>query len=287
MRELFSFYRACCTSSEKFSFILRLVKLAVIVNPFLPEDLLKEAIELVEEAAKRNLVLRVFGGVAVQYHCPSFQKPSLNREIADIDLFGLSKQSPQLEKTFIDLGYIPAAKFNLYHGAKRLLFYEPKTNGRRDIFLDFFEMCHRLDLRKRLTASNFSIPLSELLMTKLQVVEINVRDYKDIISILVDHQVSDKESQEEIDCKHISKLCSADWGLYKTSTRNLGWTRSYLEKTDLEMDLKNLANGRIEMLIGAIEMEPKSARWKLRASIGERVSWYDEPEVPKVIRLGE
>jgi len=253
----------------------------------MPEGLLKEAAELIRESAKRKLVLRVFGGVAVEHHCPSFQLPCLNREVADIDFFGLSKQSPQLEKTFIDLGYIPAVKFNIYHGAKRLLFYEPKTNGKRDIFLDFFEMCHRFDLRKRLVVSDFSIPLSDLLMTKLQIVEINVRDYKDIISILVDHEVSDKESEEEINCKYIANLCATDWGLHKTSTRNLEWAKSYLEKTELGTDLKTTVNERMRKLVKEIEEEPKSAKWKLRGLIGERMSWYDEPEAPKVMKLGE
>jgi len=251
------------------------------------EILLKEANELVEESARRKLLLRVFGGVAVQHHCASFKLPHLNREIADIDFFGLSKQSPQLEKTFIDLGYIPAVKFNIYHGAKRLLFYEPKTNGKRDIFLDFFEMCHRFDFRKRLAISGFSIPLCDLLMTKLQIVEINVRDYKDIISIFLDHEVSDVESEEQIDCKYIANLCAVDWGLYKTLTRNLEWAKSYLEKTELEADSKNRVNERMVRLIRKIEEEPKSAKWKLRGLIGERMSWYDEPEAPKVMKLGE
>jgi len=251
------------------------------------EGLLEEAAELIEESAKRKLLLRVFGGVAVEYHCPSFQLPCLNREVADIDFFGLSKQSPQLEKTFIELGYIPAVKFNIYHGAKRLLFYEPKTNGKRDIFLDFFEMCHRIDLRKRLAVSDFSIPLSDLVMTKLQIVEINVRDYKDIISIFADHEVSNREAEEEINCKYIANLYATDWGIYRTSTRNLEWAKSHLEKTELEIDLKTKVNERIRKLVKEIEEEPKSAKWKLRGLIGERMSWYDEPEAPKVMKLGD
>jgi hypothetical protein len=27
-----------------------------------------------------------------------------------------------------------------------------------------------------------------------------------------------------------------------------------------------------------MEAAPKSIKWKLRARVGERVSWYDEPE---------
>jgi len=253
----------------------------------MPEGLLKEAAELIQESTKRKLVLRVFGGVAIEHHCPSFQLPCLNREVADIDFFGLSKQSPQLEKAFFDLGYIPAVKFNIYHGAKRLLFYEPKTNGKRDVFLDFFEMCHRFDFRKRLALNHFSIPLCDLLMTKLQIVEINVRDYKDIISILIDHELCDKESEEEINCKYIANLCAADWGLCKTTTRSLEWTKSYLEKTELGTDLKTRVNERMRRLIEEIQKEPKSAKWKLRGLIGERVSWYDEPEAPKMVKLGE
>jgi hypothetical protein len=35
---------------------------------------------------------------------------------------------------------------------------------------------------------------------------------------------------------------------------------------------------QVEALQEAIEAAPKSTRWKLRARVGERVPWYEQPE---------
>ena len=35
---------------------------------------------------------------------------------------------------------------------------------------------------------------------------------------------------------------------------------------------------QIDALSTAIEMRPKSARWRLRSRIGDRMTWYREPE---------
>ena len=247
---------------------------------------MEEAKKVIKESSARGLTLRVLGGVAIKYYCPSTSRLPLKRHIADIDFFGLSRQSGDIIKLFKDLGYIPSVKFNAMHGKKRLLFFEPNTNERRDIIFDVFEMCHRFDFRKRLNIDDFAISLADLLLTKLQIIEINERDYKDITAMLLDHEIGANDEKGVINGNYISNLCSKDWGVYKTITRNLNWLIEYLDKLNLEKEKKNLVEKRARKLLNMIEAKPKSLKWKLRAKIGERMAWYELPEAPKTIKLG-
>ena len=251
------------------------------------EDLLEEANTLITEAARRGVILRVLGGVAIRYHCPSASQPPLARHIADIDLFGLSKQSIAIRKVFAGLSYDEAETFNVLHGNRRLMFFQPNIHYRRDVFLDFFEMCHKFDLRDRLQVEDFSISLSDLLMTKLQVVEIEERDFKDIVCMLVDHELGDSDAQDTINKNYIADVCSNDWGVYKSFTQNLEKTAGYLERIDLKDLQRKTAKERVGVLGETIERAPKSSRWKLRSLVGARMSWYEEPEVPKTIKFAE
>jgi hypothetical protein len=251
------------------------------------EDLLEEAKSLVAEATRRGVILRVLGGVAIRYHCPCASQPPLARHIADIDLFGLSKDSTSIRKVFAGLSYDQAETFNALHGNRRLMFFQPNTHARRDVFLDFFEMCHKFDFRNRLQVEGFSISLSDLLMTKLQVVEIEDRDYKDIVCMFVDHELSDSDGQDTINKNYIADVCSDDWGVYKSFTQNLAKTAGYLEQIDLKDLQTKTTKERIGVLEDTIERAPKSSGWKLRSLIGARMSWYEEPEVPKTIKFAE
>src|SRR5437899_1582398 len=178
-----------------------------------------EAKRVVDEATSRGIVLRLFGGVAVRLHCPSATHRSLQRSYPDLDFFGTGKQSRMIKKLLLDLGYEPNQRFNALHGATRLIFEDSKNQRVVDIFLDIFKMCHTLYLGDRLTLDDYTIPISDLLLTKLQVVEINEKDIRDLIAILRDHEVVDNDplgEKEVIDAGYVSGLCKNVWGLCKT-----------------------------------------------------------------------
>lgn len=249
------------------------------------EDLILEAKALIGKATEEGAILRTLGGLAIKYHCPSASEPPLLRKIADIDVIGLSKQTKAIKKTFIDLTYIPAQQFNALHGKTRLMFYEPKSHVRRDVFLDTFVMCHRFDFRNRLAIDPFTISLSDLLMTKLQVVEIEERDYKDITCMIADHELANEDAQEVINAKYIAKLCSEDWGIYRTFTQNLDKTLGYIKELDLDAPKKSTVEQRIKTLTETIQKAPKSIQWKVRDRVGDKMVWYELPEAPKAIKF--
>jgi hypothetical protein len=243
----------------------------------------EEAKRILDEAKRRGIILRLFGGVAVKYHCPSATHRSLQRSYPDLDFFGKGKQGREIRKLFMDLGYQPNQRFNALHGATRLIFGDEKNQRVVDIFLDIFKMCHTLRLGDRLTFDDYTIPISDLLLTKLQVVEINEKDIRDLIAILRDHNVVDRVARGEkevIDAGYISALCADDWGLCKTISLTLGKILTFLPKYELEPEAQQVLETRINKLLHAIETVPKSFRWKLRDKIGEKKRWYDLPEVP-------
>ena len=242
-----------------------------------------EAKRILDEARNRGIILRLFGGVAVKYHCPSATHRSLQRSYPDLDFFGRGKQGREIRKLFLDLGYEPNQRFNALHGATRLIFEDAKNERVVDLFLDVFRMCPTLHFGDRLTLDDNTITISDLLLTKLQVVEINEKDIRDLIAILKDHDVVDHAASgdnEVIDAGYVSSLCADDWGLCKTISLTLRKLLTFLQKYELEPEAKEILETRINKLFHAIETVPKSFKWKLRDKVGEKKRWYDLPEVP-------
>jgi len=245
-------------------------------------DPISEANRIKEVAGSKSITLRLFGGVSFFLRCPSASHRNLERNYVDIDFMGYSKQSRDIKKLFPELGYVGRDRFNAMMGHQRLVFNDV-VNGRRiDIFLDVFEMCHKLNLKDRIKIDSHTIPLADMLATKLQIIEINEKDIKDILSILIDYGVSDTD-QGAINRAYIAKLCGEDWGLYKTFTLNLDRLIAMLPEKDLEQNQRDLVKARVEALKLAIEKAPKSFKWKMRAQIGEKAIWYELPEQDKEV----
>jgi len=221
--------------------------------------------------------------MAVRFHCPSATHRLLARKYADIDFMGLRKQSRSMKKFFTDLGYTPRDIFNALHGDSRLVFNDIENGRRVDIFLDIFEMCHRFDFKERLLIDKYTIPLADLLATKLQVVEITEREYRDIISLIHDHEVGDSDAPETINGRYLAKLCAEDWGIYKTFAINLGNVLTALPQYQLDVESQEIVRKRLQDLQTRIETVPKTTRWKIRARVGERVQWYELPERDKEV----
>lgn len=241
-----------------------------------------EADRIVNAAAAGDVVLRLFGGVAVSFRCPSTKHRSLQRNYVDIDFMGYSKQSKTIKQLLKQLGYLPRERFNAMQGDRRLIFNDMDRRRRVDIFLDSFVMCHRFDLKDRLEIDRQTIPLADLLATKLQIIEINEKDIRDILSMLLDYEIGNSD-KDMINGAYLANLCAKDWGVYKTFTLNLEKTLGLLTEGDFEIGQKTTAKARVEKLKTKIERAPKSLRWKLRERVGEKVRWYELPEADKEV----
>jgi hypothetical protein len=242
------------------------------------EDSTEEAIRVLEYAESKGVVLRLLGGVAVHLRCPSARRGDFARVHGDIDFVGHEKQSAEIRRLLGELGYLPRERFNAMHGGRRLIFNRPAQQRRVDVFLDVFEMCHRFDLKRRMEIDRQTISLADLLATKLQIIQTNEKDVRDIICIMMDHGVGDSDAQETINGEYLARLCSEDWGIYKTFTMKLAMLGLVAEKWEMNEDERAVVIKRIGQLQEVIERAPKSLAWRVRAAIGERVRWYELPE---------
>ncbi|MGO9645409.1 MAG: hypothetical protein ACLPY5_11755 [Candidatus Bathyarchaeia archaeon] len=246
-------------------------------------DIVKETERIIDLADKKNVILRLFGGLAFRFHCPSATHRSLERKYADIDFMGLSKQARDIKKLFLELGYVPREVFNAYYGDQRLIFNDLTNERRIDIFLDVFKMCHKFDFKNRLLLNKPTIPLADLLATKLQVVHITEREYRDIIALVHDHEIGDSDGAETINGLRLAQLCSEDWGIYKTFSINLEYVLKALKEFQLDSEYESVARKHLEELTSRIENIPKTTGWKIRARIGEKKRWYELPEDDKKV----
>ena len=84
----------------------------------------------------------------------------------------------------------------------------------------------------------------------------------------------------------ILSYTSNDWGWWRTVSGNLDKLAQFAatELTDADMDIghnravRHDPAAQVATLRAAIDGTPKSTRWKLRARVGERITWYAEPE---------
>ena len=242
-----------------------------MLNP--QTDITHEAARVLDAAEAESIPLRLLGGLAIYMRCPSMQQDTrLQRAYGDLDFAILSQGSAKTKALFQQLGYIPNKAFNSLHGYQRLMFYDEQNERKIDIFVDRMQMCHILDFRIRLTVDKRTLPLADLLMTKLQIVEINEKDITDMIALLNDHALT--EDDQGIRVPYIAGLTAQDWGLNKTFELNLRKILTYVD----EHGFPPRVHERIEALLASMEKQPKSMKWKTRAMVGERVRWYEIPE---------
>ena len=240
--------------------------------------LLAEGRRLVEEAAARGLDVRLLGGIAIWARSSNGARAALGREYPDIDLAARKRQSHGLRDLLEELGYQPERTFNATHGARRLLYHAADRSYHVDVFLDELGMSHDLDLGERLDTEELTLPAAELLLTKLQVAELNKKDAADAAMLLLEHEPSEEDGPGKLNATRIAALCAADWGLYTTATDNLAKVRDLLPELLPDEEARQTVTSRIDDLVGRLEKAPKTRGWKLRAKVGRRKRWYEVPE---------
>lgn len=245
-----------------------------------PSVFVHEALQYTKEAAAKGIPLRIMGGLAIYLH--SKDQEALWNSLArlgdkvftDIDFMSDGRLVPNIVEFFQGIGYTCNESFLLLRGNTRIIFYG-KTIPMIDIFLDKLDMCHTIDFDKRLDVDYPTISLADLLLEKLQIVQLNEKDVKDTIVLLRAHNVGD-DDRETINTSYIARLLSNDWGFYYTFTTNLTKIRDYATRSEALIDHRGDLIGKIEKISQRVETEPKSTRWKMRAKLGPRKKWYQD-----------
>jgi hypothetical protein len=239
-----------------------------------------QALEITKVAEKHGVILRLIGATAFINHCPKYNylyKES-KRRLTDVDLMGYSKTPlDKLDAAFKELGYEPIRSLS-WHSATRDI-YVNKEKLFVDVFRDILSYCHPISFIDRLELDFPTIPLVDLLLEKLQIVQINAKDLFDIVVLLLEHDYKDTQDRETIDISRVLNLWSNDWGIYYTGTTNLKKVITYMNEVKaLTSDQKKTVKDKVDHLLQRVENQPKTLNWKLRSVIGTRMRWYEAVE---------
>jgi hypothetical protein len=240
-------------------------------------DIVREAARLLERAEHEGIVVRALGGTAVALRAGDAMHPAFRREIGDIDLATQARDARRLTAFLTAEGYTADRRFNAVHGARRLLFDDELRERRIDVLVDRFEMCHAISFADRLAVDTQTLPLVELVVMKLQIVQLNAKDRDDLYAMLLAHDVGSDDGPT-INADRFAELCAGDWGLYRTMTGNLERLEADLSSVELSPAHADTIRTRVARLQDAAENRPKPLKWRARARIGDRVRWYEEPE---------
>jgi Uncharacterised nucleotidyltransferase len=240
------------------------------------EDIVAEGERVLGLAAKAGVPLRLLGGVAVRLRAHE-PPPALDRAYKDLDFAVTKKAASAADQVLRDAGYQPHISFNAMHARERGLYFDEDHDRQVDLFVHSFRMCHEIPLGDRLALESSTVPLAELLLTKLQIVEVNEKDIRDTVLLLHGHEVAEHDD-EAVNGARVAELCAIDWGLWRTITANLERCRAHVDDYELADEERARVGARLDELLERIEAEPKSRRWKLRAKLGERKRWYELPE---------
>lgn len=239
-------------------------------------DLRYEAERVIMAAKQEGLPVRLTGGIAIARLCPSATRPPLARTYADFDLVVAYRDRSKLDDLMGRLGYAPDREFNGIHGHQRMYFVDMQHQRHVDVFVDAIRMCHVINVSNRLTLCPDTLTPSDLLLTKLQIVELNLKDMLDILALLHSLPVV-AGSNDAIDSDYLGKVWGADWPIWRTSQLTLQKVRSGMDEV-LQSDALDPVRRNLDALDRVQEECPKSMKWKVRARVGDRVRWYELPE---------
>jgi hypothetical protein len=245
-------------------------------------DPLAEATRLIGLAEAAGLQVRLLGGLAFHARCPEWTA-RVERERRDIDLATRSRDRKAFSQLMEASGYAGDRQYNALYGHKQLYFVDPARGRPVDVLIDRMEMCHTFEFADRLHLDGPTLPLAELLLSKLQIAHINRKDILDALALLTEYPLAATDV-DAINIERFTRLTSSDWGWWRTVTGNLDRFRLFhdteIQPGELEFNrpARFDALEQIDALRRAIDAAPKSTRWKLRAQVGDRVQWFQEPE---------
>ena len=239
------------------------------------ESELKRIIKASDEA---GILLRVIGSLAFQLHCPEhgYLQEAMGRAYTDIDFAAYRKQTKEIKELMSTLGYTENREVFIVSEGERSIFDRSEIDLHVDVFYEKLDFCHVIRWEDRLEVDGPTIPLAEMLLEKMQIVQINEKDVIDTIMLLLEHPLGDIDN-ETINIKRVAELCSTDWGLWRTTTMNLDKVRQLAHGyKQLNDEHKAHIESQVAAALERIEQEPKSLAWRLRARVGDRVRWYKE-----------
>jgi len=255
---------------------------------------LDEARHIVAEGAKRDIILRVMGGVGIRLHTIEWQETAQRlgrlgstsrQEFTDLDFMAYRKQRPRMNEVFDALGYGWRRPTLSTATSERRIYFHPKGWFFVDVFFDELRVAnHPLSFKDRIELDSPTITPTDLLLEKLQIVNMGNKDMKDALILLLAHAVGESDAPETINAAYIARLLAKDWGFWYTVTTNLKRIKDITpEKSNLTSAECATIDTHVDALQQHIATQLKTIKWKLRSKIGTRQRWYEPVETIETV----
>jgi hypothetical protein len=245
----------------------------------MPAGAFAAAVQTVEAANREEVPLKLLGGQAVRYLTPDF--PPRQRDDQDMDFASVAKAKRAVMALLGGLGFQGDRRFNTMHGHKQMYFRSPVDGATADVIMDRLQMCHVLEFGDRIDRLPFTLDVTDLLLSKLQVVEQNEKDVQDIVYLLAAHEVREGDEPGTVGLARFAKVLAEDWGWWRTATGNLDRVVELVRGDLARLVPSGAGYDPVEQAVALrdhAQSMPKTLKWKLRARLGERVQWYEVPE---------
>ena len=245
----------------------------------MPADAFSAAIRAVETANQEEVPLKLLGGQAVRFLTPDY--PPRQRDDQDMDFASVSKAKRPVLDLLTGLGFQGDRRFNTMHGHRQMYFTSPVNGAAADVIMDRLHMCHVLEFADRIDRMPYTLDVTDLLLSKLQVVQQNEKDVHDIVYLLAAHEVREGDEPGTVGLARFTKVLAEDWGWWRTATGNLDRVVELVRGDLARLVPSGARHDPVEQaaaLRAHAQAMPKTLRWKLRARLGERVQWYEIPE---------
>jgi hypothetical protein len=254
-------------------------------------DLAGAARRIVDVARSRGADVRVLGSVAVALLCETAVPVGAIRGVwKDLDLVCSPAAYPSMAKLLATVGFGSDPGVELATDGTRALFRGGDQGQLAiDLFVDPIELCHRIELGRRLSFGDLTVTPSDLLLTKLQRVDLRPWDRFDVCLLLATCPLgADHASNVELD--YVAETLCNDWGFWKTARENLVSIMEASNSSDEVGEGPPQVTAQVAResarvagdIVRAIDGAKKSTRWLLRSVLGTAVPWYrtvDSPEV--------
>jgi hypothetical protein len=198
-----------------------------------------------------------------------------------MDFACVSSRTKDVIAFFAETGFLGDQRFNLLHGDRQMYFTTADGKTSVDVIMDKLNMCHVLEFKDRIDRMPDTLDVADLLLTKLQIVELNRKDVHDLVHLFSAFPVKDGDEPGTIGTGRIGKIVGEDWGWWRTVTMNLDKVAELAEGEDRDLVPEARTHDPVEQartLRAFCDACPKTMKWKLRAKVGDRVQWYELPE---------
>lgn len=243
-------------------------------------EFIDEALSMVRDAEAQGIQLRILGSIAYRLQCPQNLHlfDGMARVLTDVDFAAVKSQNEKIRAFMVARGYEPDNGVYVASEGSRHIYLHPQTKLNVDVFADELYFCHRIPFAGRLQIDSPTISTTDLLLEKMQIVEINLKDFKDTLVLMLEHPLgTSRDSNKHIDVGYILDIMCNDWGFYHTFTTNLRRVPDFIREFPAISDEQAaVIRARIADLLDRIERAPKSMKWKMRSKVGTRVIWYQE-----------